>query len=359
MTSPSPAEPVVAADVVAVVPTLGGDLPRLRVCLDAIRAIRDEGDLAIVVVWNHPRRVVPDLGEDVVVLAPGCNLGYGGSVLHARRRTRSRRLWMLQDDVVVRPGCLDALQRRLDEDPAAAVAAPMVLDDEGFVPAHARGGVLAPDGSMDHWFPFERVRPEDLDLDHHLDYVASAGTLLRVDAYDEIGGSDPSFFPVAWGDVDLCRRLLDAGHRLAMVPEASIGHVSNGSTPSVLSSFLGPAHQDLFRAKHVDGRIEPVEVDVDRDIVDAVVAAATIELLDFSSFVQREWIGVTTELHRTIVELDRLRAEIERLSTELAATAHEFEHAVAQRDAARSVIARMESHPARRLVARVRRLVGR
>ena len=50
-------------DIVAVVPTLAGNLPRLRACIDSVCASEIEERLAIVVVWNDPRVERVDLGS--------------------------------------------------------------------------------------------------------------------------------------------------------------------------------------------------------------------------------------------------------------------------------------------------------
>lgn len=260
-------------EIVAVVPTLGGAEERLRRCLDSIGAVGDEGPVAVVVVWNDPRRPVPHLG-DVVVLEPGCNLGFAGSIAHARRRTSARYLWLVQDDMRIERGCLRALRDRLDADPDIAVAAPVTVDDEGYVRRYSRGGVIAPDFTMDHWFPTDRVRASDIDTTHRLDWVASSGSLVRVEAYDAVGGMDPAFFPVLWSDVDLGFRLTRAGHRVVIVPEAVARHDRNASSTAFLRDAVAPVNAERFRAK-ASGEIGRIAVDVDRDIVDAILVSAT------------------------------------------------------------------------------------
>lgn len=287
--------------MVAVVPTLGANEQRLRRCLGSVEAARDEGLATIVVVWNDPRRAVPDLG-DVVVLVPGCNLGFAGSVAHARRRTSSRHLWLLQDDMEVERGCLRALRDRLDSDPSIAIAAPVTVDDEGYVGANSRGGVIATDFSMDHWFPRDRVRPSDLDTSHRLDWVASSGSLVRVDAFDSVGGIDPGFFPVFWGDVDLGFRLTRAGHQVVLVPEAVARHERNGSSTAFLRDAVAPLNQERFRAK-ASGELHAIAIDVDRDIADVVLSVAANGYVDLTVF------GDARD--------DRWRQEVERLRSSI------------------------------------------
>lgn len=305
--------PSASAEVVAVVPTLGGNLARLERCLGSLETARGEADLAVVVVWNDPRRPVPELG-DVTVLEPGCNLGYSGSVLHARRRSSARFLWMLQDDMRIEPGCLRTLRARLDLEPDLAIVAPVIVDADGEVPVHSRGGVLAPDLTMDHWFPTERVRPAAIDTSHRLDWVASSGSLVRLDPFDEVGGIDPGFFPVAWGDVDLGYRLGRAGYRVAVDPEAHVRHDRNGSTPSVLARHVGSVNAERFRATASGGRTP--SIDVDRDIADAILAAASSGLVDLAVMAQERDVVRDDELAGLRAELRAVRREQELLVIE-------------------------------------------
>lgn len=337
------------ADVVAVVPTLGGNERRLRRCLESIESVRDEGLASIVVVWNDPRRAVPELG-DVEVLRPGCNLGFAGSIAHARRRTSARFLWLVQDDMQVERGCLRVLRERLVADAEIAIAAPVTVDDEGWVRASSRGGVIAPDLSMDHWFPFDRVRPADFDTDHRLDWVASSGSLVRVDALDAVGGIDPAFFPVLWGDVDLGHRLTVAGHRVVVVPGAIARHDGNGSSTEFLRDAVGPVNAERFRAK-VSGRAEPVVIDVDRDIADAVLAVAANGYVDLASRGQAREDRWRDEVATLRSELDAARAE--RHAVEL-----ENDRLRIDRDEAREELARLRRSRSMRITAPIR-AVGR
>ena len=55
------------------------------------------------------------------------------------------------------------------------------------------------------------------------DWVQSAAFMLRTAAVAEIGGFDPDFF-VYGEDMDLCRRLADAGWHTLWVPSARVVH---------------------------------------------------------------------------------------------------------------------------------------
>lgn len=316
-----------APDVVAVVPTLGGALPRLRACLESVLASGTRARLAVVVVWNDPRREVPtDLPGPVTVLEPGLNLGFPGGLTHARaealgRAPAARHLWLVQDDVVVEPDCLEHLLGRIAAQDAPGVVGPVVVDDRGLVPARSRGGVLDAAGGMDHWFPVDDVAPGDLDLAHRLDYVASSGALVALAAWDAVGGFDPAYHPLLWSDVDFCFRAGRAGYRAVLEPAARIRHVGNASTPGVLSLQVAGANAERFRRVFA-GEPPAVTVPVTADpaLVATVAQVAGSTVVDVAALGTRLVRERDEAVAALVAERDALALEAQRLRAELAAT---------------------------------------
>ncbi|MEJ5946616.1 glycosyltransferase [Pseudokineococcus basanitobsidens] len=130
-------------------------------------------------------------------------------------------LWLLTDDVVAAPDALERLLAAVELRPGVAVAGPKVRDRDvrgrllqvGFTTSR-RGTALT------------RVGADELDqgqADGREDVlaVAGAGMLVRRDVLDEVGGFDPSL-PLDGADLDLCRRVRMAGHRVVVVPPAVV-----------------------------------------------------------------------------------------------------------------------------------------
>ncbi|HEX7277688.1 MAG TPA: glycosyltransferase, partial [Acidimicrobiales bacterium] len=61
--------------------------------------------------------------------------------------------------------------------------------------------------------------------------LAATAVLIRRSAFDTVGGFDESYF-LYGEDLDLCRRLRDAGWALVTVPDVWATHVSGGSAES-------------------------------------------------------------------------------------------------------------------------------
>ena len=76
-----------------------------------------------------------------------------------------------------------------------------------------------------------RYRLQDLDpaTGRDVEQPAAAFLLLRREALEAVGGLDEAFHPAWWEDVDLCRRLRDAGYRLRFAPRAIARHIGGHS----------------------------------------------------------------------------------------------------------------------------------
>lgn len=296
-------------DVVAVVTTLGSNVDRLRACLDSIRATSFDGRLAIVVLWNDPRRPVVDLGL-VTVLESELNPGFPASLNLARSATTSPYLWIIQDDMTVDTNCLRRLMERITAEDRPAIVSPVMINEQGLVTATSRGGLVGDGAVMDHWYPFTDIAPEEIDRTHELNWVSSSGALIDADAFDAVGGMDASFFPLLWGDVDLGYRLTQTGRSVVLEPTAQIIHERHGSTPSLLLHFTLERNQERFRRKHQDGGISSPST-ASRDLNSVIAREASLFVIDFASYAESERVQL---LHR----VDGLTGEITRMQDEIA-----------------------------------------
>ncbi len=281
-------------DVVAIVPTLGGNISRLRDCLASICASTFEGRLSVVVVWNDPRQPLVELGP-VTVLQPGLNLGYVGGIRHAQRAITASRLWIIQDDMTVDPECLPSLVNRQNRPDNPAVVSPVFVDANGCVPAGSRGGVISNEGLMEYRFPFADTLPSALDLSVRLDWLQLGGSIIRSDAWDAVGGMDASFFPVQWADVDFCYRLTREGMNIALEPTARFTHKQSGSTPNLFLHFLGDRNGERFRRKHFETLEQPHPHSGESDL-ETVAREASLLTIDYAQHVEEVRKGLQEQI---------------------------------------------------------------
>jgi N-acetylglucosaminyl-diphospho-decaprenol L-rhamnosyltransferase len=206
-------------------------------CLRALAATPHE----VIVVDNASADGSADMVRRdfpaVRLIASPRNLGFAGGVNFARQSATAPLLLLLNPDAEARPGAIDRLADALDAAPdVAAVAGRLVNADDspqaGFnvrrLPTLAS---LACDLLfVDHLWPgnpvTRRYYARDLDPDSSADVEqpAAACLMMRAEVFDRLGGLDERFYPAWFEDVDLCRRILDAGYRIRYEPAATFVH---------------------------------------------------------------------------------------------------------------------------------------
>jgi N-acetylglucosaminyl-diphospho-decaprenol L-rhamnosyltransferase len=139
-------------------------------------------------------------------------------------RAAGRWCLLLNEDSELTAGAADALVEALEDGRRAAAAGARLLDSAGAPQPSAwrfpglrtaLAGVVFLHRRFTVQSRGEKTRP--------VDWVQSAGMLVRKDAFDEIGPLDPAFF-VYSDEVDWQRRAHDAGWSILYVPAAAIVH---------------------------------------------------------------------------------------------------------------------------------------
>lgn len=102
-----------------------------------------------------------------------------------------------------------------------------------------------------------RLRRMDPATECQVDQPAGAFLLLRRRCLEAVGGLDEEFHPAWFEDMDLCRRLYDAGYTLRYTPRASARHdgghsVKQLSLPSRLKAWYGGLLR--YAQKHLSHR---------------------------------------------------------------------------------------------------------
>jgi GT2 family glycosyltransferase len=161
----------------------------------------------------------------------------------------------LNSDTEVRPGALDQLVDWLAAHADYGIAAPRLADPDGSV-QHAcqRFPTLATalcfDSFWGTFWPGRRVVERYLmrDFDHRtscdVDQPPGACWVLRTAEWRQLGGFD-EVLSLFYNDVDLCKRLRDAGRRIRYIAEAEVMHHRGASTRN-FAKMLVLWHQNRF-----------------------------------------------------------------------------------------------------------------
>ncbi|HED64989.1 MAG TPA: glycosyltransferase family 2 protein [Planctomycetes bacterium] len=178
--------------------------------------------------WPELRRTFPDLtfveNERNAGYALGSNQG-----LRIGMERGADLLFLVNNDVEIPPGTLARLTAALDADPTLGAVGPRVLYADDPSRVWCAGGSIdylrnittlhghrAPDGPR--WQVTRRV-----------DFVPGCALLVRREVLEEVGLFDEDFFAYH-EDADLCLRINEAGHGVALIGDAHALHSPHSTT---------------------------------------------------------------------------------------------------------------------------------
>jgi N-acetylglucosaminyl-diphospho-decaprenol L-rhamnosyltransferase len=215
----------------------------LEACLRSVYANAGGADLEVVVVDNASTdgsaRAASEAVPQATLIETGRNGGFAAGVNVGIRATTAPYVLVLNPDAEVWEGTLAGLVKLADERPRAGAIGPMIRNSDGTVypsgrtvPSigtalgHAFLGAVWPDNP---WSRSYRLADWDRSTEREVDWISGAAFLLRRAALDEIGLLDERFFLYA-EEVDLFKRLRDAGWTIVFTPELEVVHEQGVST---------------------------------------------------------------------------------------------------------------------------------
>jgi hypothetical protein len=160
-----------------------------------------------------------------------------------------RNVLFLNPDTVVHAGALEVLVRALDGDPHLGACGPQLLSADGSIqPSARRFPTFA--ALLHQYTPlralkflkgaYRRYKMADFDFRTPADVDSLMGAALCVPqrVLAEVGIMDERFF-VYLEEVDLCRRIREAGYRIRFEPSGRLTHLGGVSAASSLRSRSG------------------------------------------------------------------------------------------------------------------------
>ena len=228
--------------------------------LECVASLRREGVEEIVVVDNgssdRSTEALADADVAVKLVVPGRNLGFGGGVNHGARRCTGDLLLVCNPDIVLQPGAVPALERRIESDPSLGLVGPRFVAPDGSErpsgrafptvrrsSVHAALGLVAPGSARSDRY---RAASRAGAATGIVDWVTGACFLVRRDAFESVGGFDERYFMYV-EEVDLCMRLARAGWRTGVEPGAVVLHLAGVSTSAHPYRMLAAHHISLWR----------------------------------------------------------------------------------------------------------------
>jgi len=235
-------------------------------CLRSIAEAPDAVSREVIVVDNASAdgtaAMIRERHPQVTLIENAENLGYAAANNQALERAVAPLKLLLNPDIIVHRGSLDSLVTLMQRRPQAGAVAPRLLFPDGKVQASCRA-FPTPDTVLYEALGLSRLFPHSqrfgkyrmtwwgYDEERTVEQPMASALLLRQRALDEIGLMDEDF-PIFFNDVDLCKRLSEAGWEIWFTPAATMTHFGGASTSQVQQAMIAESHRSFLRfyAKH-------------------------------------------------------------------------------------------------------------
>lgn len=213
----------------------------LRRCLRSLLDSLAAGEATITVVDNASgdgttEMVARELPQ-VTLLAQSRNLGFAAAQNIGIRRGTAPYVLVLNPDAAIDAESLPPLFALMESDPAIGCAGPALVREDGSFDHAARRSFPTPLSALGHFTgighrmeggALAAYRAPDVERGP-VDAVNGAFMLLRRRALDEVGLFDEGYW-MYMEDLDLCRRLADAGWVTYYEPRSRALHTKAGTT---------------------------------------------------------------------------------------------------------------------------------
>lgn len=196
---------------------------------------------------NHP---------DIRLITNDTNTGFAPAVNQGIKACRYDYIWLLNQDIRIRPGCLSALLQCHAALDRPGIVGPRLVGFDGKLQKFCRRLPGMRD-AMFNLFGLAGLFPRSRlfngwkmgDFDHlssrPVPQPMGAAMLVHQSCVDDIGLMDESFV-IFMNDVDYCERLIEAGYTNYYCYDAVIEHYQGGSTKRHKPKMIWLSHLGLY-----------------------------------------------------------------------------------------------------------------
>ncbi len=192
----------------------------LEDCLSAIEAQTSLSDEIIVVdncSADDSAALVRERFPQIRLFENERNLGFAGGCNAGLRAAQGGYLLLVNQDVTVQAGWLEAMIEALAPTEVGAVGCKLLYPD-GTI-QHA-GGIISYPLALPGHYGYHEPDQKQWDVQREVDYVTGAAIGLKRAILNEIGLFDEKFFPACYEETDLCFRTKAAGYQVIYTPNA-------------------------------------------------------------------------------------------------------------------------------------------
>ncbi|MBS1821271.1 MAG: glycosyltransferase family 2 protein [Acidobacteria bacterium] len=216
----------------------------LRECLDSVICESAGFRIEILIVDNNSSDGSPEMIErdfpQVKLIRSAVNLGFGAANNLALEQAKGRYYVLLNSDAFFQKDALKRAIEHMDEQPGCGLGGSRLIGRDGsWQPSsrsfHSIVRDLVVMTGLAYKFPrsrffghFDRTWA-DRDQPASVDWVPGAFSIIRPSALARTGLFDPAFF-LYYEEVDLCRRIKDAGYSIWYWPDVVVVHIGGESS---------------------------------------------------------------------------------------------------------------------------------
>jgi GT2 family glycosyltransferase len=216
----------------------------LRECLDSVICESDDLRVEILIVDNNSSDGSPQMVEvdfpQVKLIKSTVNLGFGAANNLALEQATGKYFVLLNSDAFFQKDALKKAVSHMDEQPDCGLGGCRLTGRDGsWQPSsrsfHSITRDLVVMTGLAYRFPksrffghFDRTWA-DRNQPASVDWVPGAFSIIRPAALKKIGLFDPAFF-LYYEEVDLCRRIKEAGYSIWYWPDIVVVHIGGESS---------------------------------------------------------------------------------------------------------------------------------
>ena len=233
----------------------------LRESLQSVAREQGSFRLEIFVVDNNSRDGSVEMVEaefpHVRVIRSEVNLGFGAANNVALEQARGRYIVLLNSDAFLTPDSLRLSVENMDADPSVGLAGGRLVGRDYSWQPSARmfpsivsdfkvmTGLAAKFPKSRFFGSFDRTWADPMEQ-AEVDWVPGAYSIIRSEALARVGFFDPEFFLYS-EEVDLCRRIQEAGYKIMYWPEIVVIHIGGESSRQIKTLEMSSAGAQLIR----------------------------------------------------------------------------------------------------------------
>ena len=175
------------------------------------------------------------------------------SIFNLQSSIVSQYVLLLNPDTRLPPNAISDMLAYMEANPAVGALAPKLVNSDG-----------SPQPSVRRFPTYRNMLPEllglrgayrmpgfDFNATQEVEQPMASCLLFRREVFEQVGLFDEQF-PMYFNDVDLSRRIADAGWKTVYNPQVAVWHYRGGSTNQARAKMIAAMHRGLFRyfAKH-------------------------------------------------------------------------------------------------------------